>query len=579
MRRHRITRFMEVKQTNQKKLHKERTTLLKDMERRNLELSAILTVSQAVSGKLAISELLEAAVTSAQKALGFDAVTLHLIKGDRLVMEAHIGVHPALIERIREFKLDKETFELVAKTGRTSIVEYFNESNQMRADITAMARGGGYAVLVRVPVRVDGKPVGTLGLASKLDQKIEEPRLRLAEAIAGQIGIALENAHLYEQAQRQTQRLSVIADLSKVITSSLNINDVFETFARGLKDLVDFDRLSITKYEGEKTELVAVFPPDSEPGTGTSYLISQFDNEINYLLRKKQLPAIRDVTTITASYKQKLLEQGLKTSLLIPLIYRGETIGALGLSSCKENAYNNETVDVFKELTGQIASAIVNDRLFGELRRDKEMLAKHVQELEKAKQELEESMHSLARGLVKAWESRYPYKAGHSERVASLCQLISKKAKMTVSEMKNLAFAGLLHDIGMIALPDNLLLKPPPLNPADWVVLHMHPNNGSEMLASLGFPREVIEAVRYHHERYNGAGYPKGLKGKEIPLGARLLAVADAYDAITSGAPFRPPKRSHEEAMKELRDNAGSQFDPELVELIDRVTEVGLPGD
>jgi len=570
---------METKQTNQKQLLKERATLLKDLERRNLELSAILTVSQAVSGKLAISELLEAAVTSAQRALGFDAVTLHLIKGDRLVMEAHIGVQPALIERIREFKLNKETFELVAKTGRTSIVEYFNASNQMRADITAMARKGGYAVLLRVPVRAEGKTVGTLGLVSKVDQKIEEPRLRLAEAIAGQIGIALENAHLYERAQWQARRLSVIADLSKVITSSLNIKDVFENFARGLKEIIDFDRLSISKYEGQKIDLVAVFPPGSEPGTGASYLISQFDDEVNYLLREKQLPAIRDVTIITTSYKQKLLEQGLKTSLLIPLIYRGETIGALGLSCCKENAYNDATVDVFKELTGQIASAIINDRLFGELRHDKELLAKHVQELEKTKQELEESVHSLARGLVKAWESRYPYKAGHSERVASLCQLISKKAKMTGSEMKNLAFAGLLHDIGMIALPDNLLLKPPPLKPADWVVLHMHPNNGSEMLASLGFPRDVVEAVRYHHERYDGGGYPKGLKGEEIPLGARLLAVADAYDAITSGAPFRPPKRSHEEAMKELRDNAGSQFDPELVEFIDRVTEVGLPED
>lgn len=212
---------------NQKKLLKDRELLLQNLERRNRELSAILEVSQAVSGKLSQAELLEATIKSSQKALGFDAVTLHLIEGDRLVMKAHTGVHPALVERIQEFKLDNESFELVAKTGHTSIVEYFDEGSQIRADITEIAKKASYAVLLRVPIRVAGKTMGTLGLASKVAQKIGESQLRLAESIAGQIGVALENAHLYEQAQRQNQRLSNISDLSRVITSSLNINDVF----------------------------------------------------------------------------------------------------------------------------------------------------------------------------------------------------------------------------------------------------------------------------------------------------------------------------------------------------------------
>lgn len=571
---------MKNNQINQKQLLKEQELLFQNLERRSRELSAILEVSQAVSSKLSLPELLEATINSCQEALGFDAVTIHLIEGDRLIMKAYIGVHPDLAERIREFKLEGESFELVAKTGRTSIVNYFDKEGQIRGDITAQAKKTGYTVLLRVPIRVGGRTLGTLGLGSKMVNKIEETKVRLAESIAGQIGIALENARLYEQAQRQAQRLSVVAELNNIITSSLNIEDVFESFAQRLKELVDFDRLSISRYRGDKVELVAVFPHESEPRAGNTFLMSEYDNDIITNLRDRQTPIIRDIRKINLlAEKAKALEQGLKTSLLIPLVYRGMTIGALNLSSRNELAYNEESMEILKELSGQVATAIINDQLYKELKQDKDTLAGHVQELEDTKLELEDSVHNLAKGLVKAWESRYPYKSGHSERVASLCQLLSKVEKVSSKELRNLPLAGLLHDIGMITLPDEILLRPPPLKPADWVVLRMHPDNGADLLASLGFPRDVIEAVRYHHERYNGTGYPKGLKARKIPLVARILAVADAYDAITSGAPFRPPKRSHDEAMKELRDNAGSQFDAEVVELLERVTEEGLPSD
>lgn len=337
--------------------------------------------------------------------------------------------------------------------------------------------------------------------------------------------------------------------------------------------------MSITRYRGDNVDLIAVFPRESQPIVGSTFPTSQYDSEIIHMVRDKQMPVRKDIRNMNMlPQKEKFLEQGLKIQLLIPLVYRGVSIGALNLSSRNELAYNEESMEIVKELGGQVATAIINDQLYKELKQDKDTLAKHVQELEKTKLELEDSVHNLAKGLVKAWESRYPYKSGHSERVASLCQLLSKVEKMSSKELHNLPLAGLLHDIGMIALPDDLLLKPPPLKPSDWIVLRMHPNNGADLLASLVFPRDVIEAVRYHHERYNGTGYSKGLKGHKIPLAARILAVADAYDAITSGAPFRPPKRSHDEAMKELRDNAGSQFDAGVVELLERVTEEGLPG-
>jgi diguanylate cyclase (GGDEF)-like protein len=154
----------------------------------------------------------------------------------------------------------------------------------------------------------------------------------------------------------------------------------------------------------------------------------------------------------------------------------------------------------------------------------------------------------------------------HSKRVSDICKKMGKKMGMTKQDLEQLTLISNLHDIGKISIDDKILNKPGKLTEEEWRVMKRHPETGYRILSSSPDYIEIAEDILSHHERYDGTGYPRGLKGEEIPIRARIIAIADAYDAMTSDRPYRK-KMGHDVAIKELIDNKGSQFDPKLVDL------------
>lgn len=152
----------------------------------------------------------------------------------------------------------------------------------------------------------------------------------------------------------------------------------------------------------------------------------------------------------------------------------------------------------------------------------------------------------------------------HGKRVSCLCEAIGIAMERSQSELNELKTVGLLHDIGKIAIDDKILNKPGQLTNEEWNEIKRHPEIGYRILSSVNDTAELAELVLAHHERWDGKGYPKGLKGEEIPLQARIIAIADAYDAMTSERAYRN-SLSEEAALEELRENAGTQFDPEII--------------
>ncbi len=198
--------------------------------------------------------------------------------------------------------------------------------------------------------------------------------------------------------------------------------------------------------------------------------------------------------------------------------------------------------------------------------------------LERANVVLRERSTAAIESMAASLEARDPHTVGHARRVRAFALAIAAELRLRDELLEALGHAALLHDVGKLSIPDAILLKPGPLTPAEWETMQAHASDGARIVEGLGFLGEAIPAIEHHHERFDGTGYPAGLAGEEIPLGARIVHVADALDTMLANRAYRPA-RSLPEALGELRAGAGTQFCPTVVGALERVltrTDVDL---
>jgi response regulator RpfG family c-di-GMP phosphodiesterase len=228
------------------------------------------------------------------------------------------------------------------------------------------------------------------------------------------------------------------------------------------------------------------------------------------------------------------------------------------------------------EVRGAISAGTVDtQRMFGRHELDSlsdlaelgGMALEHARMRDRLERVVEAGVEVLARAV----DMRDSYTTRHSDELAALARRVGKRLGLGERDLLDLEFAARLHDLGKIGVPDQILRKPGPLTEQEWDVVRHHPTWGADMLASIPGLGRAASLVMSHHERYDGHGYPEGLKGEEIPLGSRIISTCDAYQAMVSNRPYRAAL-APVHALRELNDQAGTQFDPEAVEALSETT-------
>jgi len=211
------------------------------------------------------------------------------------------------------------------------------------------------------------------------------------------------------------------------------------------------------------------------------------------------------------------------------------------------------------------------------LKKQNTLLAKRIEEstnnLTKLYDNLRETYMRTIKSLAHAIEARDHYTHSHSENVAKYATMIAEKMRLSPREIEIIQEACELHDLGKIGIQDYILGKPGALTPEEWEQIKKHSETGAQILEPLTFLEDVIELVRSHHERWDGKGYPDGKKGEEIPLGARIINLADSYEAMTSARAYRQIPLLKHEAIEEIKKNSGTQFDPKVVEAFLKIVD------
>lgn len=230
----------------------------------------------------------------------------------------------------------------------------------------------------------------------------------------------------------------------------------------------------------------------------------------------------------------------------VPIAIKGELKGVIFTGpKLAGDDYTDYDLDIMTFIANSVGIGMENSRLLSQLK------LTYLQTL---------------RSLISIVEAKDPYTKGHTERVASYAMALANRMEMSEEDMRRIMFAALLHDIGKMGVLDTIINKPGPLTDDEWELMRAHPVVGAAIVGKMEFLTGTVEIVRHHHESWNGKGYPDGLEGEDIPLGARIVTVADSFDAMTTDRPYRRAL-TIEEALHRLEENSGVQFDAKLVKV------------
>jgi PAS domain S-box-containing protein len=410
----------------------------------------------------------------------------------------------------------------------------------------------GLADVVCVPLVSQGQTIGALWVGCNAE--INEEELRILTAVADIAANALRRAALHEQTQRRLQHITALRAIDMAITSSLDLRVTLNFFLDQVTIRLGIHAASVLLLDprtqtlqfaaGRGFHSTAVHQTKLRLGEGVA----------GRAALERRLLSVPDLAKSDEAFRRAALltDEGFVSYFAAPLVAKGQVKGVLEIFNRAPLEPDNEWLEFLDTLAVQAAIAIDNASLF--------------EGLQKSNLDLAMAYDATIEGWSRALDLRDRETEGHTIRVTDMTLRLARSMGVGEDELVQIRRGALLHDIGKMGIPDNILLKPGPLSEEEWLVMRRHPEYAYDLLSLVNYLRPALLIPYCHHEKWDGSGYPRGLREEAIPLSARIFAVVDVWDALRSERPYR--KAWPEEQVRSfLRSETGKHFDPQVLNM------------
>lgn len=414
---------------------------------------------------------------------------------------------------------------------------------------------------VCVPILSSDRVLGILWIALPLPRIISSEEILLLESLGEIVGTALQRLRLHEEALQRVAQLQALQAVDKAITATLDLRLMLNVLLQQASEQLKVDAIGILLFNPHTRMLEFAAGRGFHSPAYARTNLSLGGGFAGQAVLKRETIVIPDLQQSENNFAREILNQGFRAYLVVPLLAKGLIKGVMEVFHRQPFEPANDWMNMFEMLAGQAAIAIDNAQLYSELQQSNFKLSM--------------AYDATIEGWSRALDLRDKETEGHTLRVTELTLRLAESFGVAPEWMAHIRRGAILHDIGKMAIPDRILLKPGPLTEEEWAVMRQHPQIAYDMLRNIEYLQPALDIPYCHHERWDGSGYPRKLKGKDIPLAARLFAVADVWDALTSDRPYRKAWK-REEALEYIREQAGKHFDTEVVEVFLRIIKGGM---
>jgi GAF domain-containing protein len=512
--------------------------LFESTRRQLQELTVLHAITQAAVNAKTEDELLERATEIIGASIYTDKFGFLIMNPDRqelLVHPSYRGIDNMAKNRV--VQLSQGVTGKVAATGKAWRVpdvrkepSYMRVNAKMRSELCVPILGN------------DNRVLGVINAESVRVNAFTDADMRLLSTIAGQTGTAIDRLRLYEAEKIQRGQAETLREVAAILGSAGDSASVLDLILEQLKRVVPFDSASIQLVKGEHLKVHAIAGSLDRSAVGFELPIKK-DKFAHPLLFEQRTVLYEDISQ-HPDWLRAPGAESVKSWIGAPLMVRGECIGVLTVDGYEAKQFSASDAQLVSTFAIHAGIALENARLL---------------------EEAQDAYMQTVSALASAIDVRDTYTSGHSQRLVDLAVETGRLLDCTPDELVDIKWGALLHDIGKIGVPDEILRKPSSLEKAELEVMRQHPEIGARIVEPVRNLASVAPIIRAHQERYDGRGYPLGLKGEQIPKIARIISVADAYVAMTDERVYRKAL-SKEDAIEELKRCSGSQFDPQVVE-------------